>query len=315
MRNKEKISINVIYDKELKRITGKYAEQFLVPSLSTSLDLLNLLFNKYPKIQNFPPGVLGFERNGKIPQSSQILEHNDRYQFVVRDDEISEFDMKVLQAVADEGDEGFLVPVGSEKEIEKMLDCAWKRIPCGQDSCPICGRINRDRKKFIARGKDPDLPESVFESVGAQFAETLAMVKKDAERMGIDITNLENVEDVPEPESFPLSVKAERWYKTFRKYIEEEEKSGVPWLLTEEFLDIIWYAGILNTKIYRQLCNRWYMDNKKGYGDFDYQYTAKVLKQVCRILDNAFKKLMPVNPYLRQFQKIFSELKVEVVKL
>ena len=354
--SKKEISIEVIYDRKLKNITGKYAERIPISSSATSLEFIDLLLKKYPKIREIPPIRLGFERNNKIPKASQVLQDGDRYELVVHDDDggyefkpeemdklfkkaekilgphasreeltdfvtdkiprkeldgLSNFDMKVLQAVAEEGDGGFLVPAGTDEEVERMLDCAWKRIPCGSDSCPICGRINRDRRKFISQGKDPDSLESVFESVGAQLAETLAMVKKDTDRMGIDITNLDDVKDAPEPESFPLALKAEKWYKNLMKYVQKENETSAAWLLTEESLDLRWYAGTLNVKIYRQLCNRWYIDNEKDYGEFDYAYTTKVLDEVCEIINRAFQKLAPVAPPLKQFHRTFLELNAE----
>ena len=151
--------------------------------------------------------------------------------------------------------------------------------------------------------------------MGAQLAETLAMVKKDTDRMGIDITNLDDVRGAPEPDAFPLAVKAETWYKHLLQYFEQENNRHATWLFTEEYLDLKWYAGTLNTKIYRQLCNRWYVDNEKDYGDFDYQYTTKVLDEVCEIINRSFQNLVPAAPLLKPFHQTFLILSAERRKI
>ena len=223
--------------------------------------------------------------------------------------------MKVLQAVADAGDGGFLVPVGPDEKVMDWLDCVWKRISCGKSNCPICGKIKQDRKRLIKEGKDPDSVRSAFESFSANLAEAMALIQKDTEAMGIDVTNLDDVAEAPEVESFPLAMRTEKWYLDMMNLYKEADGSNVAWLLTEEALDLGWYAGIFNAKVYRQLCNRWYLDNEKDYGEFDYRYTSRVLKEVSRIVNKSFLKLLPVVPNLRKFHKDFSLVHKEVQKI
>ena len=68
-------------------------------------------------------------------------------------------------------------------KMPKWMDCAWRRVACEKDSCPICGRINKDRKRHIEAGEDPDDIGMVFEDVGRTFKETLELIKKDAENL------------------------------------------------------------------------------------------------------------------------------------
>lgn len=224
-------------------------------------------------------------------------------------------DIEVLEAIAQEGPDGFLIPAGSEAEMMEWLDCGWKRVPCGKRSCPLCGRVARDREAMIREGKDPDLPENAFESVGAGLSEALMMIKKDAEEMGIDITNLEEIDDVPEPDAFPLARNAQEWYEALLRLSERETKRAAPWLLTESSADLFWYAGTYQAKLYRQLCNKWHMDRGHAYGSFDQIYTKGVLEQVSDILRKSFDILLDLCPDLTGAQKSFRALENEAKAL
>ena len=339
--HKKEISVDIIYDKELKKITGKYAERLSIPSGSTSLDFVNLLLKKYPGIKKVPPARLGFERNNKIPKASQVLEDRDRYEFVIHDndggygttelgklvdfvsekmprgelDGFSELDMKVLQTVADAGESGFLVPAGSDEKVMDWLDCVWKRISCGKDSCPICEKVKQDRKKLIKEGKDPDSIKSASDSLATNLAEAMALIKKDTEAMGIDISNLDDVVEAPSEKSFLLAIRAKKWYLDIMNLYKEADSRNATWLLTEEAHDLSWYAGTFNAKIYRQLCNKWYLDNEKDYGEFDYRYTSRVLKEVSKIINKSFLKLLPIMPNSRSLYKDFSLINKEAQKI
>lgn len=182
--------------------------------------------------------------------------------------------------------------IGNAKDFKmpKWMECAWRRVPCGKDDCPICGRIKKDRQKHIERGEDPDDVKSVFEDVSQNFKETLEIIKKDAERKGIDITNIENIQEPPEPEEFPLYQKVEKWNKEVFRTANEAELSGSFWIYTEAAADLFWYANTLLAKIYRQLCNRWHIKKRDSYGEFDYQYTQNILKECLEILKKSLKE-------------------------
>ncbi|MEK7107538.1 MAG: hypothetical protein AAB899_05130 [Patescibacteria group bacterium] len=224
---------------------------------------------------------------------------------------LSSDEVAVLQAIADEGSE-FLTPAGSEEEVKEWLNCGWKRIPCGKRSCPICGRIARDREKLEREGKDPDSLENSMEIVGANLAEALIMIRKDAEAMGIDIENLNEVKDVPEPERFPLAVAARKWHVDVIRYGEKEQKRGATWIMTEAAADLFWYAGTFDVKIYRQFCNRWHLDSGHTYGAFDYDYTGKVLKQVIGILNSAWTQVLDLAPSSNDLHRRFRALAKDI---
>ena len=219
--------------------------------------------------------------------------------------ELSEVDISVLQAIADEGEDGFLIPAGSEKEVTDWLDCTWKRTPCGSSSCPICSRISRDRARAIRKGLDPDSPEAAFESVSADMAEAFMQIKAHAEAEGIDITNLSNVEELPSVKEFPLACEAEEWFVRIHKHLEKEIEREAVWLRTESAADLLWYLGTLTTKVYRQCCNRWHIDRGDDYGVFDYNYTAGVLREVCKTIRDSFEKLRNCAPCLHSIQHEF----------
>ena len=308
MKNLKSIRIQVIYlNKAIQRITGKKSEVIRMPHGSRSGDFIDFLIEHYPKIfKEFGPGYLGFELNGKRPHVLTPLKNGDCYEFTTwKEEEIVQDELaKRLEK------EGILMklPKG-ELEMPKWMECTWRRVPCGKDDCPICGRIKRDRQRHIERGEDPDSMESAFEDVGRNLKEALSMVKKDIERFGIDITNINDIKKPPEPENFPLYQKVRKWEKKVSKIGDEAELSGNYWIHTEAAADLFWYSRTLRAKTYRQLCNQWHIENGDDYGKFDYQYTGNVLRECLKILKKSLKELARNSQSQREeLNLIFSEL-------
>jgi len=187
--------------------------------------------------------------------------------------------------------------IGRAKDFKmpKWMECTWRRVPCGKDECPICGRIKRDHQRHIEKGENPDDLKSVFEDVGRNFKEALEMVKKDAENKGFNITNIENIKEPPEPKEFPLYGEVEKWNKSVTVLGDMAQVLGEFWIHTEAAADLFWYANTLMAKTYRQLCNRWHIKNGDDYGKFDHRYTGYILKECLKILKKSLRELLENN--------------------
>lgn len=177
------------------------------------------------------------------------------------------------------------------QKLIKWMECTWRRIPCGKDSCPICGRINRDRARHLEAGEDPDSPQSAFGDVGITFKEVLETIKQDAARHGFEISNLEKIQEPPPPSGFSFYRKLALWHGQLTKMTETAEVADALWIYMEAGADLLWYKNILLTKVYRQLCNRWHLKRGDGYGEFDYEYTQYVLGECLKILKKSLNEL------------------------
>ena len=194
-------------------------------------------------------------------------------------------------------------------EMPKWMECVWRRVPCGKDECPICGKIKKDRQKHIDKGENPDDLKHVFEDVGSDFRKVLQFIKKDAAKRGIDITNIDDIKEPPEPEKFPLYRKVEKWIKSVGQLRNNAELLNEFWLNTEEAADLFWYASIFLAKVYRQLYNKWEIENEGNYGDFDYEYTGKVISECLKILKKALENLICKNYKQKiELSNIYSKL-------
>jgi len=176
-------------------------------------------------------------------------------------------------------------------KIPKWWECGWRRIACGKKSCILCGQILRDRQKHIERGDDPDDLKSVFEDAGNSLKEALGMIKKDAERLGIDITNIDDIQEPPEQGKFSLYRKISKWRNFVEEILSDAYDTGSLWIETEAAADLSWYKNILAAKTYRQLCNRWHLENGDEYGEVDYEYTGYVLGECFEILKKSLHML------------------------
>ena len=308
MKKPKFIRIKIIYlSKELQRIAKRKREIVRMPDGSRSGDFMDFFIERYPKIfKEFGLGYLGFELNGERPHVLTSLKDGDRYEFTTwTEKEIAQDKLaKRLEK------EGTLMKLPKGKlEMPKWMECTWRRIKCEKDDCPICGKIKKDRQRHIERGEDPDSMESVLQDVGQNFKETLKMIKEDVERMGIDITNVEDIQEPPKPEEFPLYKEVGKWNKEVLKIGDGAELSGSWWIHTEAAADLFWYSRTLLAKTYRQLCNKWHIENGDDYGKFNHKYTGYVLKECLAILKKSLRELIASNQSQRkELNSILSEL-------
>lgn len=183
-----------------------------------------------------------------------------------------------------------LIKIDSFK-VPNFWECGWRRIACGKKICIMCGKISRNRKKHTMKGENPDDLKFVLEDVGSSLAEALLAIKKDAERRGIDLTNIDDIKEPPRPHKFSLYRKVSNWRNEVSEIFESAEASGSLWIGTEAAADLAWYINTLAAKTYRQLCNQWHIKNGDDYGDFDYEYTKYVLAECVSILNRSLEKL------------------------
>mgnify|MGYP005855571293 CR=1 FL=1 len=208
-----------------------------------------------------------------------------------------------------EGDGLEYIGKADDFKMPKWMECTWRRVSCGKDDCPICGRIKRDQQRDIERGEDPNDIKCVLEDVGRNLKETLEMIKKDAKSKGFDIANLEDIKEPPEPKEFPLYLKVEKWNKSIMALGDMAQTLGEFWIHTEAAADLFWYANTLMTKTYRQLCNRWHIKNGDDYGEFDHQYTGYVLRECLEILKRSLRELISGNySQKKELDLIYSNL-------
>ncbi|MDO8261097.1 MAG: hypothetical protein Q7T50_06445 [Candidatus Magasanikbacteria bacterium] len=171
-------------------------------------------------------------------------------------------------------------------------DCQWRRNACGGDDCPICGRINRDRKRHIEFGEDPDSIDSVMADVSNSFKEMLSLLKIDMEKKGIDMDTVYEEEKNPMPIDFPIYNKIMQWRQGVYDIVEDSTEDSDAWLKTEAGENLMWYSSTLMVKIFRQLSTVWQM--KRGKGEFlesEYRYTGFVLGEVIDILEKSLNEL------------------------
>lgn len=77
------ISINVIFDKNLEKITGTSGHTVVMSTGANFMFLLNSIFMEYPKMMKVcKPGELGFTINGYPPKEYSPLFDGDEVVFI-----------------------------------------------------------------------------------------------------------------------------------------------------------------------------------------------------------------------------------------
>lgn len=72
------LKVNITYDHNLQKITGKDGEESIISKGMTFMQFLFFLFSSYPEIKDiYPPGKLGFLVNGEPPRMNDVLHEGD----------------------------------------------------------------------------------------------------------------------------------------------------------------------------------------------------------------------------------------------
>lgn len=148
---------------------------------------------------------------------------------------------------------------------------------------------------FAEGVSDPVDWHAMFDYVGHSLKEAMAMIKKDAAAHGIDITNIDQIQEPPPPAKFGLYRAVKKWAFETRKLMQTAEIDEEIWLYTNEGEDLSWYSELLPKKVYRQLCNRWHLKVGDSYGEFDLHYTKYVLTEVLKTLQTAISTLTRID--------------------
>jgi len=79
----KRIKVDILYDEELLKITGKASEPAIISDNLQFVQFLNFIFTSYPEIQvKFPPGSIGFLVDGKAPQALDTFKDGDKLEIM-----------------------------------------------------------------------------------------------------------------------------------------------------------------------------------------------------------------------------------------
>jgi hypothetical protein len=147
------------------------------------------------------------------------------------------------------------------------------------------------------KGEDPDSMKSVMADVGDSLKEAMEMVRSKAVELGVDIDNLDDVEEKrpPKPKEFELYRKLQTWQKQVLALVRKADAKNESWLQTEAGLDLAWYMTTILVKTYRQLCTLWEIEHGDEYMELEAAYTYYVLVECCGILQKALLDLHKQN--------------------
>jgi hypothetical protein len=169
-------------------------------------------------------------------------------------------------------------------------ECQWIRNACGRAECPLCGRIMKQHFKHQFKGENPESEEAFFQDIKDSFEEAIFLLNENAEKEGINLNQInEDIAMPPEPDEFPEHKKYRDWILGIHHFAEEK---GLGWIETEAGHDLMWYSNLIPAKVYRNLCNRWYLEKGQTDENIDYYYTRYVLENCIRIIKESFETVI-----------------------
>lgn len=143
--------------------------------------------------------------------------------------------------------------------------------------CRVYKDIEKRRKKFKKRDKDPNSMEGALEIIGESFKETKTLLEKSAKKWGIDLNSLKEDESITddlelELKEFPLYRLAYQ-YSGKLKNLLEELSFIAPEVNTNSFADALevinYYHLMLPAKIYRACISKKEEDEDKDDTNMD----------------------------------------------
>ncbi|MGM0438912.1 MAG: hypothetical protein ACQEP3_00535 [Patescibacteria group bacterium] len=174
----------------------------------------------------------------------------------------------LLSKIINPGQES--VSYNKQAGMPEWMDCTWKRVPCMKEDCPICSKLKdiEEENSLFQRG------EFLIEVAGEKGTE----------------------ENLPGPEEFPFYLEIKEWLEEIISIADKSKNSGDFWIFTEEAADLFWYMNVVSAKIYRQLCNRYLIENSEKDKAVDYKYTRYVLTEALKKIKKAIKEISKSNP-------------------
>lgn len=162
--------------------------------------------------------------------------------------------------------------------------------------CKICKDEIIREKLYKKAGKDPNDMKEVFKDIGNSLAHALYLLHKEAERLGIDLNNLEDVEEAPEPDNYPLFQAVTSYGKAVGNFIHKLSKTPVftndiP--LIEKALEVLSHSRFyIVAKTHRAYSSKW-EEAKDPENDLDDSKSSAFLAYIAIVRnEHTIRKLL-----------------------
>jgi len=225
-------------------------------------------------------------------------------------------------------------------KIPRWWECQWRRISCKRSTCTFCGRVE-DLKRFLSdegdvesqsnlsqvihyQAKDLGIPPEYLlggpEIDESYFNDTDVIDEKDFEEF------IEN--RPPEADSFMLYRLLKHWSRPLVTTLGKAENKKEKWVAREEAQDLMWYATMLPTKVYRQLSTRWETrqapeeekEMAEEFARIELGYTGYILLEITDIIELSLRELIedkniPHKEFFGESMKRFRRLRSSILEI
>lgn len=148
--------------------------------------------------------------------------------------------------------------------------------------CKICKSELLRKKQYEKAGQDPYDIKNVMKDVGDDLAHTIMMVSKKAEEMGIDLNNLEDIEEPPPHEAYSIYKVIVKYGKTIEKFLKDfkEVPIGTDLELIKRTIDVLGHSRYyIIAKTVRALSSR-FEEEKDSEDDLEDSKTSALFAYV-----------------------------------
>jgi len=127
--------------------------------------------------------------------------------------------------------------------------------------CRVFKREEESKKKWVKAGKDPDSWDYVFNTIKESFEEVRGLIKKDANRLGIDLSAIDYSKEKgePLPKNFTIYRLSNKFAQAIKRTLKDLE--GIPVDVDEDLVvrsaEILsYYSTLIPAKVYRAILSR-----------------------------------------------------------
>lgn len=185
--------------------------------------------------------------------------------------------------------------------------------------CRIC-KVEIKRDEFYRKsGKDPHDMKNVFQEIGDNFAYALYLLEKQAKEMGIDLDNLADVEETPEPDQEVIFQIIQHYGQTIEQLMKQLFRHASPKniQLFNKAFDVLSHSRYyIIAKTHRAYSSR-FEESKDPDDDLNDSKTSAFFAYIAIVRNRyALKKLsqQELTPSLQAFCKKIEKLSIDVAQ-
>lgn len=207
-------------------------------------------------------------------------------------------------------------------EIPVWWECSWRRIRCNLQTCRFCRTMWASETKTSAYIGELVQDDELSGATGRQNPHDI-IIESDAEELSGEEWEEFRANEPPDADRFLLHRRIMFWLNPLVRYLYPHELRGDAWAKSDAAQDLLWYATLLPSKVYRQLSTKWEVarsrddEDEQEFGRIETGYTGYCVRECVRLIEQSLVLLSreDMHPPLQTVLAEFRRFKPSIIAL